>query len=353
MIKGLLELGTTLNLTQVTAPSMQTNLDGYVASESDYNTARSALQAAYVSFHAADAPLTAWLNKAASVLTTFFGKRWNPMWAQAGFINNSTTVPTTIDGRLGLALRLITFFTGSPAYEVAALGVTAAAGTAARAAAVTTQQAVGTATSTVKQRQADRELAQLVLATQMRMLIKILTGLLGADDPRWKEFGLNIPSADTTPTQPQNVVVSPDLQAAPVSKKLSRRLQGIVTGASSQVLASCEAVPLATRYRFRMRVAGLGVPYTLITSTPVPLAVITVPQGVAVEIIVQAVNGGLQGLPSEPVIYTALTTAEKTTAPKTIATPAVRNGNGAVTTATNGISNGTNGTNGHPRHATA
>lgn len=103
----------------------------------------------------------------------------------------------------------------------------------------------------------------------MRMLIRILDELLETDDPRWATFGLNRPDADTTPAAPKNLTVNI---------------------AEGQVLmAACEAVPLAARYRWRIKVVGLEEDFRLAASTKSPLAQLDkVRPGQTVEVMVQA-----------------------------------------------------------------
>ncbi len=277
--------------------------------------------------------LTAWLGDARAVLTTFFGRRWNTQWAQAGYINPTTATPTTIKDRLKLGGRLAMFFTANPSYEAATLNVTGAVGTARTNAVVATQQAVGIAAKVLDQSKTARGAAAGVLTTQMRMLVRILEGLLAANDPRWKDFGLNMPSANTTPGQPQDVTVASN--PPPV--------QALAAGMSGNVLAQCSAVPLTTRYRWRMRIPGVQENYTLMASTKEPVAMIQVTPGVTVEIVVQAANGQRQGVASDPVVYVAPLAepaAEPEAAP-VLAVTAVRS---------NGSANG-NGSNGHARHA--
>lgn len=64
------------------------------------------------------------------MLASRFGTRWNTSWAQAGFIDATTAIPATTPARITLAQRLVNFFTKNPSYEVASMGLTAAAGTA-------------------------------------------------------------------------------------------------------------------------------------------------------------------------------------------------------------------------------
>jgi hypothetical protein len=235
--------------------------------------ARSALQTAYDAFHPQDDALSAWLGKARAVLTTFFGTRWSTMWAQAGFINLSTAVPSTITDRLALAQRVTAFFSANPSYEAASLGVTAVVGSALRDAAVAGQQAVSAASMMAKQQMAARSDAMDALTNPMRLLVRILTALLTPDDPRWQAFGLTMPSQATTPAQPQNVALSPSNTQTQSSAAAAMRANANAD-TSGTVLATCEAVPLATRYRWRTRIAGLQSAYTLAASTTEPMAIL-------------------------------------------------------------------------------
>ena len=94
-----------------------------------------------------------------------------------------------------------------------------------------------------------------------------------------------MPGASVTPGQPVNVTAQLD-----------------DTGA---IVAQCAATALATRYRWRTRIAGVQAEYQLVARTTEPLAVIPeVMAGQTVEIIVQGVNGNNQGVASEPVFFT-------------------------------------------------
>jgi len=340
LILGLNQYAIQLGILQVTASGMQTVLDVFTASDSAFNTARSALNSAYDDFHPKNDALSAWLLRVRSVLTNSFGNRWT-QWAQAGYVNLSTGLPGTITGRLALSQRLIAFFTANPGYEVAALQVTAAEGTTRRAATVAAQQVVADAMTVQKQKFAERATALEALRVQMRLLVKVLDAVLSPDDPRWKAFGLNIPSIGSTPAQPQNVNVAPADQALMTGALLSKARLTAATGVA--VLATCDAVPLATRYRWRMRIVGLQSDYTLAASTTEPMAIIATPIGVEMEIIVQAVNTSLQGVPSEPVIYrtapvekAAPETAIVSTPAKAVALPHGSHGNGRAHTNGNG-----------------
>jgi hypothetical protein len=155
------------------------------------------------------------------------------------------------------------------------------------------------------------------------MLINILHAVLAPNDPRWLAFGLNQPGVNTTPGKPDGVTAHVD-----------------VTGA---IIVTCNAVPLATRYRWRMLLVGVQTEYVLAASSTQPMAMIRdVQPGQQVRIIVQAVNGESQGVPSDPIDFTMPGPRARTAAPaaETLALD-------LAAVATNG--NGTNGhaTNGH------
>lgn len=192
--------------------------------------------------------------------------------------------------------------TGQPASDFAAGGC----------AAVTVHQ------NTVGQ---TRRTAYDALVKGMRSLIADLGEVLANDDPRWLVFGFQMPATISTPGRPGTIAVSTD--------------------ATGSLVLQCPPVPLATRYRWRTRLVGLQTDYLLAASTTQPLAVIPgVPPGQAVEIIVQAVNGNLQGVPSDPVLFIlpALATVLAGMAPPVTATELVPRAGGVKVT---------NGANGH------
>ncbi len=81
-------------------------------------------------------------------------------------------------------------------------------------------------------------------------------------------------------------------------------------------MVQCDAVPLATRYRWRMLIVGVQPDYRLAASSKEPMASITdVLPGQTVKILVQAVNENLQGVASDPVLFT-LPVATPPPAPK-------------------------------------
>ena len=285
MTVGLTALGTVLEITQITAATMQADLDAYMNAGTSFNLARSARLAMYEVYHTRIDELYVWLGRVSGVLTGFFGFRWSNQWAQAGYVNNSTAIPSSINGRTALTQELVAFFTADPNYQAPQLTVTAAVGAAQLAAVLNAQAAAVTSDANLAAAGQARAEAREALATQMRMLIRILQGLLAPDDVRWLAFGLNMPGTDTTPGEPLNFT-------AEVMSDFT-------------IMAECDPVPRATRYRWRMKVEGVETEFSLAASTVAPLAIIaSIEPGQTVELYVQAVNGNAQGVPSETVTLT-------------------------------------------------
>lgn len=117
MHTGIVQLGAVIPIPMLTAAQLPSALEAFIAADSDFNAARSARQAASDTYQAATGAVYDWLLAVSNMLATRFGTRWSTAWAQAGFINNSTGIPTKIEDRLGLALALVNFFTANPSYE--------------------------------------------------------------------------------------------------------------------------------------------------------------------------------------------------------------------------------------------
>jgi len=107
---------------------------------------------------------------------------------------------------------------------------------------------------------------------------------------------------------------------------------------------ACDLVALATRYRVRMMIEGVESDYRLVGSSSAPLVSISgIAPGQTVQIIVQAVNGSLQGVASDPIEFTVSLPATKAAAE---AKPVL-----VIEPASNGHANGNGHRNGNGAHA--
>jgi hypothetical protein len=284
VLAGLNALAVILGITQMPPDTFEADLDAFNGSNNVYNTARSAQRIQSDLYVTAMATLTGYLKASRAVLVASFGNRWNTLWAQAGFVQPSTGVPSRNADKLALALSLIAFFTANPSYEVAAKNVTAAQGTILRSAVITAQnnlQPKKVATRTAHQ---GRATAQGVLTAAIRMVIKVLSGTIGPNDPRWEQFGLNMPGVNTTPAAPTGLAATP---------------------MGTSLLLTCDAVANATRYRFRRKIVGVDIAYKLVGSATEPMVMLEdLAPGVTMELIAQAVNGPSQGKACDPITVT-------------------------------------------------
>lgn len=292
MQEGVTALRTKIPITLVTATQVGTDTSAFATADSAFGAGRSAQQEASDAYQVTTGPLYDWLLSVSNMLASRFGTRWNTAWAQAGFVNHSTGIPAKLADRMGLALSLVKFFTANPAFELPSMDLTAAQGKVLRAAVLAAQSALTNAGISLKKLGESRELAYDRLVQTMRELINNLDAKLKRDDTRWLAFGLRIPATSATPGKPVNLSAHADDTAA--------------------IIVQCDAVPLATRYRWRMLFVGLDTKYSLAASTTEPMAAITgVEPGRTVQFIVQAVNGNLQGVASDPIQFTVLIPAAK------------------------------------------
>jgi hypothetical protein len=155
----------------------------------------------------------------------------------------------------------------------------------------------------------------------MRSLIN-LHATLSDSDPGWLTFGLDMPSTDTTPGQPENVIVTVD-----------------DTGAL--LVVQCDSLARAVRFRWRMLLVGVETDYRLVARSVAPLATIAdVLPGQTVEIVAQGVNfAGSQGVASEPVRFT-MPLVPRTKTPEAVAPVLSEPAVSAERSGSNGHSNG-------------
>ena len=287
MYKGVIKVGASVPVTMINAAELNTEIGTFTEQDGLFNAGRTTQQAASTAYTTATEAVYVWELDARKVLAVHFGDYWSNDWSQAGFINNTTAIPSKIADRMALILALATFFTKNPSFEAPTLGVTAAAATALRGTALATQEGFAEAVQALKTLGDSWQVAYDALTTTMRALVKNLEGKLGRSDPRWLAFGLQMPSTPSTPGQPVNVAAHQD--------------------DNGNTLVTCDAVPVANRYRCRIMVLGVDTRYRLAASSPAPVMTIKdVQPGQTVQIVVQAVNRNLQGVASDPIVFTIL-----------------------------------------------
>lgn len=214
-------------------------------------------------------------------LENFFGHRWSQQWRQVGFDGNSLRIPVG-EAALGtLVERMQLFLMDNPLKANTALNVTAA-----RAGVVWTGLATARTNYNAGQqlcatRKVARNTSVEVLERRLRGLVNELTQAIGRNDPRWREFGLNIPASQTVPGVPQHLAVN--------------------TATAGQFYITCDAAPYAGMYRFFTKQAGQEEP-VFAGHSPSPMLHLTgLTPGTVYDVYVSASNAGGESRFSAPV----------------------------------------------------
>jgi hypothetical protein len=142
------------------------------------------------------------------VLRPILGRRWNSLWAAAGFSGGSLAVPRD---PYAILIDLREYFRRHSAHEVPAVGVTAAA-LDAKIVAIDDARRDADSAQAAKTAALDaRDEAQLVLQRRLSSLRYELESLLADDDARWYEFGFRRPIDGRIPDLVEGLTVSPGL----------------------------------------------------------------------------------------------------------------------------------------------
>lgn len=200
---------TTIGIKQNTETAIRANIASLAGAELQVGLKKSAVSAAYDALQAADTAGEAVIVDCKLRLQKVLGQRWSAAWEPTGFPNQSTAVPNKQDERFTLLDSLKDYFTAVPAHESAEMGATAAACLAAWTALSNARQAVANAESAQTTAFANRTAAETALRKRVRGLINELEGLISDDDPRWEDFGLNIPASPSAPEPVQSITLAP------------------------------------------------------------------------------------------------------------------------------------------------
>lgn len=211
MADGLHSLEGAVGVKQNTEAALRGDLKGARSAEADFQAARQAKTTATTAQTVADSNGKAWLGVARRTLVNSFGNAWSQAWADAGFPDNSTAVPDTIEKRQELLASLGNWLKTHPDHEVPAPNVQF---TAARAgelfkALASARSGAKTAMTNTGSTKAIRDDTVEKLRRRMRGLIDELDLLLADDDPQWHQFGLNPPAATQRPDAPDQPILTP------------------------------------------------------------------------------------------------------------------------------------------------
>jgi hypothetical protein len=164
-----------------------------------YQAAKGARLAAAELQSTKDANGRAFILKARKTFESFLGSEYSQAWNEVGFTNNTLALPGTLAKRAELVSSIAAYLENHPEHEVAPLSVTAALATAQHTALSDAISGLNTAWGAQFAAREEADTEAEALRGLLRGLIDELTRLIGLRDPRWMDFGFNIPYADTTP----------------------------------------------------------------------------------------------------------------------------------------------------------
>jgi hypothetical protein len=233
-------LGAGIPLMINTSSNIGSNRGNLLQLEGLYQGTLSGLPALRSAVRSARANAIDFARKARGWLENSYGHRWNEAWRQVGFIHDSLEIPTEDDAELAALLeRMEYYFAQNPTQQNPDPKVNV---TAARAGQFAGALSTAESNLDAKERlQADHRLARdgakRALRKRLSGLIGELKQRIGDRDPRWLEFGLNLPSAPNVPKVPKNVAVN--------------------TNTANEFFITCAPAQYATHYRFFTQRPGL------------------------------------------------------------------------------------------------
>jgi len=282
---GASNLGASIPLLINTAAVIGPERAALMTSQTEFRASRGTV----VSLQAArrDAVVAAYdfCQKSRDVLYNYLGRTFTEAWVPAGWVD-TLAIPQSYEGLYDLTYTLTAYFTAHTDQECEDLGVTAAAAQAAFNALEAANTAVINAESAATTKKDVRDANLTVVRKRLSGLCKELSQRLEPLDPRWRQFGFNMPGAATVPAVPEQVVVTP------------------LPGARFQI--ACDPSPNATLYRFYTQRPIIDPEPILSGHSSEPLFV-TEPlvAGQVYQVYVSAVNEGAESELSEPVNATA------------------------------------------------
>lgn len=235
-------------------------------------------------FQAALATARTWCTRAKDTLKPHLGDRHSSLWRPTGF---TTSLRVPRDYTLyALVDALAKYLAEHPeqANSMEKVNVTEARALEVLAALKSAKDDLDAQDALVQEKHAAQNEAFETLRSRLRGLKGELEQLIGAEDPRWRRLGFNIPAEPETPAQPGGVTVN--------------------SNTPGQLLVSCEPVAFAERYRWFVQQVGTTAEPEATGTSVEPLFVIDgLEPGAQFNVYVSAVNAaGGEGLCSEAAV---------------------------------------------------
>ena len=198
-----------MGIKQNTESKIRGAIDLMLNKRQAYSSAVLAQQNKVTAHETADAEGKAILNNCRLRLAKFFGSQYNAQWGAAGFPNQSSSVPDTMDKRFTLLNKLKLHFTANSSQESADMEASATLCEGAHTAISQARALANAADTAARDAMTVRKDALKALRKVIRGLIGELEQLIPEDDSRWESFGLNIPANPSPPEGIEGLTLTP------------------------------------------------------------------------------------------------------------------------------------------------
>ena len=213
MLAGLKRHGVVLNIVHVTVAALTAALKAARAAESLYQNSRGAKRTAVVTQNTTREGIEAWCIRARDVLRPFLGNSWNESWAEAGFKQNTLSLPASLAELLELARSLREYFVNHSNRQNATVDVTSAMADQHFNNLDSAVAAVGDGKSDQRGKREARDAAEAALLNLLRKLHCELGAALEPDDVRWLDFEGKAPTDESVPEAPNELQVEADVRS--------------------------------------------------------------------------------------------------------------------------------------------
>ena len=205
---GATGVGPSLPLLINTAANIGEDRAALRTAQKEYRAARSAIAPLSAARKAAVNAAYEFAFKTRDMLENFLGREWSELWIETGWVSN-LIIPQGFDDLYELSESLVDYFTANPARQNEELDITIEAVTDIWNDLRTTNQAVLNAEALSLAKKDVRDAKKKAARKRLNGLCKELSQRLDDMDPRWRNFGFNLPGAPTVPEIPEDVVITP------------------------------------------------------------------------------------------------------------------------------------------------
>lgn len=207
---GLHALAVILGVVHNGEDAVRADADAARKANSEYQAAVTATKLAFAAKKATGKEVTTYLTRAREVLKDVLGQDYSVAWREAGFLTPTLRIPVAAEVQQNMLTSLSAYFTAHPDAEVADWEVTAARATELHEQLAANAAAVSAARTTQRLKKEARDTAVETLNKRVRNVRSELAQLMPDNDPRWMEFGFNVPTDVFTPSAPENLTVVSD-----------------------------------------------------------------------------------------------------------------------------------------------